>query len=61
MFINSNVMEDAIAKEAEAKVVASAAANGGVVASDTVFNPFQRGNGCLLSGYVAEELLAHTR
>ena len=26
-----------------------------------VFNPFQRGNGCMLAGYTHDEIFAHTR
>lgn len=28
---------------------------------EPVFNPFQRGNGCLLAGYTHEEIFTHTR
>ncbi len=32
------------------------------VSRDTVaFNPFQRGNGCMLAGYTYDEIWAHTR
>lgn len=29
--------------------------------SDIVFNPFQRGNGCMLAGYTHDEIFAHCR
>lgn len=29
--------------------------------AEVVFNPFQRGNGCMLAGYTREEIFAHTR
>ena len=32
-----------------------------VVDNAVVFNPFQRGNGCMLAGYTFEEIFAHTR
>ena len=32
-----------------------------VAESEIVFNPFQRGNGCMLAGYTREEIFAHTR
>ena len=28
---------------------------------EVVFNPFQRGNGCIMAGYTRDEILAHTR
>lgn len=28
---------------------------------DVAFNPFQRGNGCMLAGYTHDEIWAHTR
>ena len=29
--------------------------------TDVVFNPFQRGNGCMLAGYTRDEIFAHCR
>ena len=31
------------------------------VEKEYVFNPFQRGNGCMLAGYSHEEIWAHVR
>lgn len=58
MFIKSCDMEPQDATKAAEKVTVNAAV---VAKSEVVFNPFQRGNGCLLAGYTAKEILAHTR
>ncbi|MBQ2859317.1 MAG: hypothetical protein IJE82_03060 [Alphaproteobacteria bacterium] len=31
------------------------------VEKESVFNPFQRGNGCMLAGYSHDEIWAHVR
>ena len=44
------------AKESEVSAVETVSG-----AEPCVFNPFQRGNGCMLAGYTHDEIWAHTR
>ena len=57
-----NLGKDTILKivpaEAKLGVVAETAP---VIDENVVFNPFQRGNGCMLAGVAREEILKHTR